>query len=70
MQGCERLTRLLIDANCPTFANMLNGQVNLRDAIRRKIDFESNGKAYKLVEKPAVLIVRSASRDSVSAGGS
>lgn len=46
------------DANCPTFANMLNGQVNLRDAIRRKIDFESNGKAYKLVEKPAVLIVR------------
>ncbi|CAL1706702.1 unnamed protein product [Somion occarium] len=46
------------DANSPTFANMLNGQVNLRDAIRRQIDFESGGKAYKLVEKPAVLIVR------------
>jgi len=46
------------DANCPTFANMLNGQVNLRDAIRRNIDFESGGKAYKLSEKPAVLIVR------------
>jgi malate synthase len=37
---------------------MINGQVNLRDAIRRRIDFESNGKAYKLVENPAVLIVR------------
>ncbi|KAI0630414.1 malate synthase [Trametes polyzona] len=46
------------DANSPTFANMLNGQVNLRDAIRRQIDFESNGKAYKLKENPAVLIVR------------
>ncbi|KAI0916424.1 hypothetical protein AcW1_008847 [Taiwanofungus camphoratus] len=46
------------DANSPTFANMLNGQVNLRDAIRRKIDFETGGKAYKLSEKPAVLIVR------------
>ncbi|KAI0645758.1 malate synthase [Trametes meyenii] len=46
------------DANSPTFANMLNGQVNLFDAIRRQIDFESNGKAYKLKENPAVLIVR------------
>ncbi|TBU61686.1 malate synthase [Dichomitus squalens] len=46
------------DANSPTFANMLNGQVNLRDAIRRQIDFESGGKSYKLSEKPAVLIVR------------
>ncbi|KAJ6625820.1 malate synthase [Mycena sp. CBHHK59/15] len=46
------------DSSAPTFANLLNGQVNLRDAIRRKIDFESGGKSYKLVEKPAVLIVR------------
>jgi malate synthase len=46
------------DANCPTFANMLYGQINLRDAIRRQIDFEAGGKSYKLVEKPAVLIVR------------
>ena len=46
------------DANSPTFANMLNGQVNLRDAIRRQIDFETGGKSYKLVENPAVLIVR------------
>ncbi|KAH9858657.1 malate synthase [Lenzites betulinus] len=46
------------DANSPTIANMLNGQVNLRDAIRRQIDFEAGGKAYKLKENPAVLIVR------------
>ncbi|KAI0786775.1 malate synthase [Abortiporus biennis] len=46
------------DASSPTFANMLNGQVNLFDAIRRQIDFEQNGKQYKLVDKPAVLIVR------------
>jgi len=46
------------DSNSPTWANLLNGQVNLRDAIRREIDFEINGKPYKLVEKPATLIVR------------
>jgi len=37
---------------------MLQGQVNLRDAVRRQIDFESGGKQYKLSPKPAVLIVR------------
>jgi malate synthase len=44
---------------------MVNGQVNLRDAIRRKVDFQAGGKSYKLVESPAVLIVRFvASRES------
>jgi malate synthase len=47
-----------VDSNAPTFKNLLNGQVNLHDAIRRKIDFEQGGKAYKLAEKTAVLIVR------------
>ncbi|KAI6125750.1 malate synthase [Pisolithus croceorrhizus] len=46
------------DSSSPTFTNMISGQVNLRDAIRRQIDFEIGGKAYKLVAKPAVLIVR------------
>jgi malate synthase len=46
------------DSSSPTFANMMNGQVNLRDAIRHQIDFESNGKSYKLSENPAILIVR------------
>jgi len=48
----------LLDSSAPTFANLLNGQINLRDAIRRQIDFETGGKKYKLVENPAVLIVR------------
>ncbi|EIW82842.1 malate synthase [Coniophora puteana RWD-64-598 SS2] len=46
------------DSNAPTFANLINGQVNLRDAIRREIDFESGGKSYKLSQNPAALIVR------------
>lgn len=40
---------------------MVNGQVNLRDAVRRQIDFELKGKQYRLVENPATLIVRYAS---------
>lgn len=47
-----------IDSSAPTFSNMIEGQVNLRDAVNRKIDFESKGKQYKLTDKPAVLIVR------------
>ncbi|KAJ7217694.1 malate synthase [Mycena pura] len=46
------------DSSAPTFANLITGQINLRDAVLRQIDFESNGKTYKLSEKPAVLIVR------------
>ncbi|KAF8260718.1 malate synthase [Lactarius quietus] len=46
------------DASSPTFKAMIEGQINLRDAIRRQVDFESNGKQYKLSPKPAVLIVR------------
>ncbi|THH06063.1 hypothetical protein EW146_g9729 [Bondarzewia mesenterica] len=46
------------DSNAPTFKAMIEGQVNLRDAVRRQIDFDSGGKHYKLSENPAVLIVR------------
>ena len=46
------------DANCPTWHNMVDGQINLRDAVRRTISFEQNGKQYALNEKPAVLIPR------------
>src|SRR5688572_10359117 len=51
------------DANCPTWHNMIDGQVNLRDAVRRTISFESTGpdatqKFYRLGEKTAVLIPR------------
>jgi len=46
------------DANCPTWHNMLDGQINLRDAVRRTITLEQGGKAYKLNERTAVLIPR------------
>jgi malate synthase len=46
------------DANCPTWDNMIDGQRNLRDAIRRTINFEQGGKQYKLNDKVAVLIPR------------
>jgi malate synthase len=46
------------DANCPTWHNMIDGQLNLRDAVRRTISFEQNGKQYRLNERTAVLIPR------------
>ena len=46
------------DANCPTWHNMVDGQVNLRDAVRRTIGLERGGKHYRLNERPAVLIPR------------
>ncbi|MBM3366851.1 MAG: malate synthase A [Betaproteobacteria bacterium] len=46
------------DANCPTWFNMLDGQVNLRDAVRRTITLEAGGKRYKLNDKTAVLLPR------------
>ena len=46
------------DANCPTWENMIEGQINLRDANLRTITFEQTGKQYKLNDKPAVLFPR------------
>src|SRR5437762_1174932 len=47
------------DANSPTWANMVEGQINLKDAIRRSIRFTSpEGKNYQLREQVAVLLVR------------
>src|SRR5258706_9694220 len=43
------------DANCPTWFNMIDGQINLRDAVRRSITLEQSGKGYKLNDKTAVL---------------
>jgi malate synthase len=49
----------LEDANSPTWFNMVDGQINLRDAVRRTITYTSpEGKHYKLNENPAVLMVR------------
>ena len=48
------------DANSPTWANVVEGQINLRDRWRGQIDFKDpqTGKDYKLGPKPAVLLVR------------
>ena len=47
------------DANTPRWDNNLQGHINLRDAIRRRIDFVSpEGKSYALKEKLATLFVR------------
>ncbi len=46
------------DANCPTWANMIEGQVNLHDAVRHTITLEQGGKQYRLNDKVAVLIPR------------
>jgi malate synthase len=47
------------DANSPTWTNNLDGQINLRDANRRTIEFTSpEGKKYKLNDKIATLLVR------------
>jgi malate synthase len=46
------------DANSPTWANNVEGQVNLRDANERTISLHTGEKRYELGESPAVLIVR------------
>ncbi len=50
----------LEDSLTPTFDNLMQGQLNIKDAINKKIDFidKKNGKEYKLNNKTAVLIVR------------
>ena len=47
------------DATTPTWENLLDGHVNLRDAIRRTITLEiPGGKSYKLNDKTATLLIR------------
>jgi malate synthase len=46
------------DANCPTWFNMIDGQINLRDAVRRTISLQQGGKRYQLNDKTAILVPR------------
>jgi malate synthase len=48
------------DACSPTWGNVIRGQVNLADAIRRTITYAdpATGKVYRLAERTATLIVR------------
>jgi malate synthase len=46
------------DANSPTWANNVEGQVNLRDAVGGAISLDTGEKTYELGENPAVLVLR------------
>ena len=47
------------DSNSPTFTNVIEGQINLKDAINKTISFtNTDSKSYKLNDKTAVLFVR------------
>ncbi|MCP3758028.1 malate synthase A [Streptomyces sp. TBY4] len=47
------------DATAPTWDNVIGGQLNLLDAIERRIDFTTpEGKEYRLREDPATIVVR------------
>jgi len=47
------------DSNSPVWENIIEGQINLRDAVNGTITFTNpNGKEYKLNEKTATLMVR------------
>ncbi len=46
------------DSNTPNWDNQITGQINMMDAVRKTISLEQNGKAYKLNDKTATLVVR------------
>lgn len=57
--GAKAFMACFEDATSPTWENMIEGQVNMRDAVRKTISFkQDNGKEYNLKEDTAVLMVR------------
>lgn len=46
------------DSNAPNWHNQIQGQINLREAVRRTISLEQNGKVYRLNNRVATLVVR------------
>lgn len=57
--GAKMFMACFEDATSPTWENMIDGQINMRDAVRRTIEFTNpNGKQYKLGEQTATLLVR------------
>ncbi|GJG87716.1 malate synthase [Gemmatimonadetes bacterium T265] len=48
----------LEDANSPTWRNVVDGQANLMDAVRRTLTLEQGGRRYALDETTATLLVR------------
>jgi malate synthase len=58
--GAECFMADFEDSNAPTWDNNVQGQMNLRDAVRREIRFTdpATGKEYRLGDRPATLLVR------------
>ncbi|SES24341.1 malate synthase A [Psychrobacillus sp. OK032] len=57
--GAKTFMACFEDATSPTWDNMIEGQVNMRDAVRKTISFkQDNGKEYNLKKDTAVLMVR------------
>ena len=47
------------DANAPTWRNMVQGQINVRDAIMGTLTYDgSDGRHYELSDDPATLLIR------------
>jgi malate synthase len=46
------------DANSPTWRNVLDGQRNVRDAVRREIELDAGEKQYRLNDEIATLLIR------------
>lgn len=51
MADCE-------DSLTPSWDNVIQGQINLRDAVNRSISLEAKGKHYALADDTATLVVR------------
>ena len=51
MADCE-------DSSTPTWENVLEGQINIRDAFRRELALETGEKKYRLNEEIATLFIR------------
>jgi len=46
------------DANSPTWSNVLDGQRNVSDAVRRTIELDTAEKSYRLNDEIATLLIR------------
>jgi malate synthase len=46
------------DANSPTWDNVRDGQANVHDAVRRRIELDSAEKQYRLNDEIATLVIR------------
>jgi len=46
------------DSSSPTWDNMMEGQFNVRDAVRRDLSLRRSGKSYTLNDETATLVIR------------